>query len=48
MKTTEIEDSTRSGYVNYIERYIRPALGKIPVQKIDAHTIESFYNEIRR
>lgn len=48
MKTTEIEDSTRSGYVNYIERYIRPALGKVPVRKIDARTIESFYNEIRR
>ena len=24
MKTTEIEDGTHSGYVNYIERYIRP------------------------
>jgi hypothetical protein len=24
LRTSEIEDSTRAGYVNYIERYIKP------------------------
>lgn len=48
MRRGEIEDSTRSGYVNYIEKYIRPALGRNPVSKIDARTLETFYNELRR
>ena len=48
LRTSEIEDSTRDGYVNYIERYIRPTLGPIGVRKIDAHALESFYTELRR
>ncbi|TDP97927.1 tyrosine-type recombinase/integrase [Labedaea rhizosphaerae] len=48
MKTSEVVDSTRDGYVNYIERYIRPALGKVAVRKIDARTLEGFYAELRR
>jgi integrase len=48
LRTSEVEDSTRAGYVNYIDRYIRPALGSVPARKIDAHTLESFYTEVRR
>ncbi|HET9138117.1 MAG TPA: site-specific integrase, partial [Actinophytocola sp.] len=48
LRTSEIEDSTRASYVNYIERYIRPALGKVPARKIDAHALEAFYTELRR
>jgi len=31
LRTSEVEESTRAGYVNYIERYIRPVLGAIAV-----------------
>lgn len=48
LRTSEIEDSTRDGYVNYIKRYIKPALGELPVRRIDAHTLESFDTELRR
>jgi integrase len=48
MQNSEVVDSTRDGYVNYIERYIRPILGKQPVRKIDARVLEGFYAELRR
>lgn len=48
MKNSEVVDSTRDGYVNYIERYIRPILGKQPVRKVDARVLEGFYGELRR
>lgn len=48
LRTSEVEDSTRDGYVNYINRYIKPILGEQPVRKIDVHTLESFYTELRR
>jgi integrase len=48
LRTSEVEDSTRDGYVNYINRYIKPILGEQPVRKVDVHTLESFYTELRR
>jgi integrase len=48
LRYSEIEDSTRDGYVNYIEHYIKPVLGTISVSKINARTLESFYTELRR
>jgi hypothetical protein len=48
LRTSEVEDSTRDGYVNDINRYIKPVLGEQPVRKVDAHTLESFYTELRR
>lgn len=48
LRRSEIEDSTRAGYVNYIDHYIRPAIGKLAVNKVDARTLESFYSELRR
>ena len=44
----DIEDTTRHGYVGYIERTIRPALGNVPVSKLSARTLETFYGELRR
>ncbi|MQA62930.1 MAG: hypothetical protein GEU86_15880 [Actinophytocola sp.] len=44
----DLEDSTRDGYAGYIERVIKPALGKTPVRKIGARELESLYAELRR
>jgi integrase len=48
LKTLEVEDSTRDGYVGYIERNIRPALGAVPIAKLSTRTLETFYAELRQ
>jgi integrase len=48
MQNSEVTDGTRDGYVNYIERYIRPTLGSVAVRRIDARTLERFYADLRR
>ena len=48
LRTSEIEASTRKTYVGYIANHIKPALGAIPVKKLDVRTLESFYTELRR
>jgi integrase len=48
LRTSEVEDSTRAAYINYVERYIRPTLGALPVRKVDAHTLERLYTALRR
>lgn len=48
MRTSEHEDSTREGYRGYITRTILPALGDVPITKITARMLESFYTELRR
>jgi integrase len=47
MRTSEHEDSTREGYLGYIARTIRPALGDVPITKITARMLENFYTELR-
>lgn len=44
----EVEETTRETYVGYIERTIRPALGKEPVESIGIKTIEDLIADLRR
>ncbi|WP_035288786.1 tyrosine-type recombinase/integrase [Actinokineospora spheciospongiae] len=48
LKTAEIESSTRDGYVGYIDRVIKPTLGKTPISKIGVRELESLYALLRR
>jgi integrase len=48
LRTADIETSTRDGYVGYIDRAIRPALGTIAIDKIGARDLENLYAELRR
>jgi integrase len=48
LRTADIEDSTRDGYVGYVDRVIGPALGKIPIDKLGARDLENLYAELRR
>lgn len=48
LKTLEVEDSTRDGYIGYVERNIRPTLGAVPIAKLSTRTLETFYAELRR
>lgn len=39
--------TTRSTYEGYIRNHIRPVLGAVPLARLDAETIESFYAQLR-
>lgn len=46
--SADLEPITRHGYVGYIERNIRPTFGDVPVSKLNARMLETFYGELRR
>jgi hypothetical protein len=48
IRTSVHEDSTREGYRGYLTRTIQPVLGDMPIAKITARMLESFYTELRR
>jgi hypothetical protein len=43
LRTSEVDDSTRKTHVGYIERTIKPVLGKIAVNKLSANHREFLY-----
>ncbi|MGH3616226.1 MAG: hypothetical protein ACRDRK_27260 [Pseudonocardia sp.] len=44
----DIERKTRAGYVSKIEKHVRPTIGRLPVGRVRAETIESLYSQLRR
>jgi integrase len=44
----EISPTTLEGYHRRIDHRIVPALGRIPVQRLNAETLDGFYAELRR
>ncbi len=44
-KKGQLKPTTYQGYETLINVHIKPALGKIPMAKLQAHMIQSFYNE---
>jgi len=48
LRTSDIEDSTRDGYLGYIDRVIKPTLGNMAVNKIGVRELESLYATLRR
>ncbi|WP_233583897.1 hypothetical protein [Micromonospora sp. CV4] len=44
----DVEASTRQGYVKKLNKHVRPLLGKLPVGRLDAEKLESFYAVLRR
>jgi integrase len=48
LKVVDVDESTLKTYRGYIERHIRPALGTLPVGKVDGEVLDSFYGELRR
>jgi hypothetical protein len=48
LRTVDIETSTRDGYIGYVDRIVRPALGDVPVNKVGVRDLESCYAELRR
>lgn len=44
-KKGQLRPSTYESYAGLIERHIKPDLGGIPLAKLQAHTLQSFYND---
>lgn len=48
LELVELEDSTRRTYIGYVDRHIRPALGGLPLARLDGEVLDSFYAQLRR
>ncbi len=48
LRTAELEETTRTSYSGYIERTIKPALGKVALPKVETRVLESLYTALRR
>ena len=43
-----VKDSTVYSYKGHIKNHIVPALGAVKLQKLNPHTVQSFYNDLQR
>ncbi|WP_285790715.1 tyrosine-type recombinase/integrase [Micromonospora sp. NBRC 101691] len=48
LDVADIEPTTRMGYGNKLNKHVRPVLGKLSLNRLDAETLESFYASLRR
>src|SRR6266702_4828959 len=48
LRVHEVEQNTRKGYETHARLYIKPALGDVPVGKINAQLLEQFYAQLRK
>src|SRR4051794_10447344 len=48
LEVVKLERSTRRTYEGYLERHVRPALGKLPLGRVDGEVLDSFYAQLRR
>jgi hypothetical protein len=44
----ELEATTRRNYRSKLDKHVRPVLGRLPVAKVDAETLESLYASLRK
>jgi integrase len=47
LEVLDVEPTTRNTYEGYIRNHIRPALGSVPLAKLDTETVDSFYAQLR-
>ncbi len=47
LEILDVEPSTRRAYVGYIDKHIRPQLGRLMVGRLDAEILDSFYANLR-
>lgn len=43
-----VKESTQASYKGQIKNHIKPALGSIKLEALDAHTIQRFYNKLKK
>ncbi len=47
LEVAELEATTRLNYVSKLDKHVRPVLGALPLARIDAEVLESFYAKLR-
>jgi integrase len=47
LEVLDVEPTTRNTYEGYIRNHIRPALGSLPLAKLETETIENLYGQLR-
>jgi integrase len=48
LEVLDVDDSTRRTYDGYIKRTIRPAIGTLPVGRVDGEILDTLYAQLRR
>ena len=48
MKTLDVGRSTHGMYVKYLEKHVRPFVGRLKAGALDGETLDSLYAELRR
>src|SRR3954466_1851849 len=48
LETRAVEPTTRTRYEGIIRNYLRPALGRLPLSKLDADLLDRFFGQLRR
>lgn len=48
LDVVDVDPSTLKAYRGYIDRTIRPALGSLPVARIDGEILDTFYGQLRK
>src|SRR6266536_4678162 len=47
LEVLDVEEKSRQGYISYIDKHVRPQLGGLPVGRVDAEVLDSFYAGLR-
>src|SRR3954464_1100234 len=48
LETLDVEPTTRTRYEGIIRIYLRPALGRLPLSKLDGDLLDRFFGQLRR
>jgi integrase len=48
LEVVDLDDSTRSTYVGYLDRHVRPVLGNLLLSKVDGEMLDTLYGQLRR
>ena len=48
LETLDVEPTTRTRYEGIIRIYLRPALGRLPLSKLDSDLLDRFFGQLRR
>jgi integrase len=48
LETLDVEPTTRTRYEGIIRIYLRPALGQVPLSKLDGDLLDRFFGQLRR
>jgi integrase len=48
LEVVDLDESTRSTYVGYLDRHVRPVLGNLLLSKVDGEMLDTLYGQLRR